>query len=773
MIPIKKSLYAALILSMVIGLASDADDSESQQLTRTQASGLTLKGQLSKDVYRVEQKQESYEVDVPYETQVPYTEIVPYEDSETYEEQVPYEGTETYEVDVPYEGTESYEVQVPYETTESYDEQIPYETQEAYEERIPYADKEAYEARVPYEETETYHDTETTYTTEQVCQTVTDYRESCQVEKICRKNPVQEGECKMEQVCRERNGQKTCFEQKKCNPSTGGDEVCTDKNVCRKEPYSKNECSNKQVPHTSTVTKTRTVTKYRTETRYRDVTHYRTETRYRKVTKYRTETRQRRVILQRNETRTRTVTLYRREERTRTVTLYRTEQRVRKVVRQREETRCCKTEIQMRKETKCCVTRDVTVLDHTWTLPYTIRFPEAAKLEADEQEVLTSLLKGTESQPDLDLNIQSQIFNYKIDKSSNTKEVQIALSIVPHLDPKDMGQGTIADFRALYNPDGYIITFKDVGVFRRVNTKYRIQILDSDKKVIWSKEETARSQSVRVQSNIELDETKNYTIQVAAQRTGVILKAPVQFVAEGKLELTKYSKEEVGEKTVSDLNIEDRQNKKILWFEDKGHIAKIETKYAISVVNADLEKVVWQKDLLAKDVLSTQRKVEVDITEAITDSKSTYRVVVTFTRNGSILSEQIQFRKVTEIKNKIDLEALKNPALVAGIEIKGNGDQAVVNIVDKAPETQGVRTSYIVILKRDTLGIERRVAQAGFDRASFKASAMKDLSSSQVERYFAKGAKLIFEITVTREITSTRPSSILAKITKKYTLTVK
>ncbi len=749
MIPIKKILYAALAISMALGVTSDADDTESQKITREQNSGLILKGQLSKNIYKVEKKQESYEVDVPYEEKVEYTVSVPYEDTETYEEQVPYEGTETYEVDVPYEGTETYE------------EQVPYETQEAYDEQIPYEDRESYQEQIPYEDTETYQDTETTYTTERVCENVTDYRESCQTEKICRKNPVQDGTCTVERVCRERNGQQICFEQKKCNPSTGGDEVCTDKNVCRREPYTKQECSNRQVPHTHTVTKTRTVTKYRSETRYRTVTRYRTETRYRNVTKYRSETR------------TRTVTLHRRETRTRTVTMYRTEQRVRTVVRHRDETRCCKTETRVRKETRCCVTRDVTVLDHVWNLPYTIRFPEAAKLEADESEIITAQIKGTEATPDVDLHIDSHIFTYKIDKSTNAKEAQIALTVVPHLEVKDMGEGTITDFKALYHPDGYILTFKDIAVFRRIITKYKIQIVDSEKKVIWEKETDATSQIGRFQTDVQLDESRAYTVQIATQRTGVILKSPVQFITGGKLEITKYGKEEVGEHTVTEPLVESREQKKILIFEDKGHINKIETKYSISVVNADLEKVVFQKDISAKDVLAPSRKVELDLTAALEDTRPTYRIVVSVSRTGAILKERVQFRKLTEIKNKIDLEGLKKPELLAGVTIKGNGPKATITILDRAPETKSVRNTYYVTLKRKTLGIERTVAEARFDKASFGATALKDLTSSQVERYFESGAKLTFEITLVREDLDKKPTVVIAKVIKKFDITVK
>ncbi len=716
--PIKKVLYTALAVSMMFALSSDADDTESQQLTRNQATGLVLKGQLSKNIYRTEQKQESYEVDVPYEEQVEYT------------------------VDVPYEDTEVYEVQVPYEDVETYEEQIPYEEQEAYEEQIPYEVNEAYEEQIPYNDTETYQDTETTYTTEHRCETVTDYRESCSTERICRRNPVEEGACTTERVCRtDRNGKEVCFDQKKCNPSTGGDEVCIDKNVCRREPYSREECRNVQVPHTQTVTRTRTVVRYRTETRYHTVTKYRSETRYRTVVRYRSETR------------TRTVTRYRTEERTRTVT------------RTRQETRCCKTEVRVRKETKCCVTREVTVLDHVFNLPYVIRFPENAKLESDESEVITSTLQGSESSPDIDVHIESKVLNYKIDKSVNKNEAQIALTIEPHVDPKDMGEGTISEFKALYHPDGYIISFKDIGVFRRVDTKYKIQILDADKKVILAKEETAKSQSVRIQSDIQLDEAKLYTIQVATLRSGIILKKPVQFVAGGKLEIGKYGKEEVGEHTVSDVSVVDRDSKKILTFEDKGHINKIETKYLISIVNADLEKVVLEKELLAKDVLTKERKVEVDITSALEDTRPVYRIVLSVSRSGALLKERIQFRKLAEVKAQIDFEALKNPALVSGIEIKGYGKQAVISIVDKAVGAKIVKNTYSVVLKRTTLGFERKVGETSSERASFNATAL-----SETERYFQKGEKLIFEIVVKRE--NLQKKEVIATIKKRFEVTV-
>ncbi len=182
-------------------------------------------------------------------------------------------------------------------------------------------------------------------------------------------------------------------------------------------------------------------------------------------------------------------------------------------------------------------------------------------------------------------------------------------------------------------------------------------------------------------------------------------------------------------------------------------------------MNADLEKVVLEKELLAKDVLTKDRKVEVDITSALEDTRPTYRVVLHVSRTGTLLKERIQFQKLTEVKAQIDLDAMKNTELVSGIEIKGYGKQAIISIVDKAAITKLVKNTYSVILKRKTLGFERKVAEASFERASFSAAAL-----SETDRYFQKGEKLIFEVVVKRE--NIVKKEVIAKISKRFEVIV-
>lgn len=223
-----------VIVTLMIGASAFAAPQEmtQAQLTRISETALTVRGELSKNVYRQE----------PY--QAPYT------------EQVPYQAEETYYVDVPYQ------------TTETYYENVPYT------ERVSYTDYEDY------------------YDSEYQCRNVTKYRQECSNERVCEPGgrtcqPITEcgTNARGERICKTRNecteGPRQCRDIPRCRQVAYSDRECGYVTVRKTRPVIRyrEEVRYRQEQ------RTRSVTKYRQEARTRTVTKYREETRC-CVTKY-------------------------------------------------------------------------------------------------------------------------------------------------------------------------------------------------------------------------------------------------------------------------------------------------------------------------------------------------------------------------------------------------------------------------------------------------------------------------------------------------------
>jgi len=197
-----------------------------------------------------------------------------------------------------------YTVQVPYQDTETYTVEVPYQVDETYTVQVPYQDTETYVENVPYTERLAYTDYETDYRQEYQCHDVTRYRNECRNEQRCYMVPGDSGQCRDVQECGANAlGQQICKTRQVCDGGSGPSQRCDTQQVCSQQPYTDRDCSYVNVPYQHEVTK------------YRDETRYRQETRTRTVTKYRNETRTRTVTKTRTETRTREVTKYRDEER--------------------------------------------------------------------------------------------------------------------------------------------------------------------------------------------------------------------------------------------------------------------------------------------------------------------------------------------------------------------------------------------------------------------------------------------------------------------------
>lgn len=267
-------LTLSCLFSMQVFAQAPAEKT-SAKLQRTSQSANPASVGLSKNLFRTE------------EYQAPYT------------VQVPYQETETYTVEVPYQVDETYTVQVPYQETETYVENVPYTVS------VPYTDYET-----DYRNEYRCNDV-TRYRRE--CSNVTRYRNECRNEQKCHLVPGDSGQCRDVEECgTNAQGQRICKTRRVCDGGSGPTQRCETQQVCNQVPYTDHEC--REVPYTDQECSNVRVPYQREVTRYRDETRYRQETRTRTVTKYRNETRTRTVTKHRTETRTREVTKYRNEE---------------------------------------------------------------------------------------------------------------------------------------------------------------------------------------------------------------------------------------------------------------------------------------------------------------------------------------------------------------------------------------------------------------------------------------------------------------------------
>jgi hypothetical protein len=222
------------IMSLLVSIAAHAAPEETlkQTLSRTEKSGLVLQSQLKKNTYRQEPYEDSYTVEVPYQT------------------------TETYYVDVPYQDTETYTDYEDYYTSEHV--------------------------------CNTYTDYERQCHDERRCNYALQMGDALKA-VILRERAPGTGPAPYEPHPGGGgngggNNGGGGYEPPS-RPEPRPEPICRNEEVCNNIPVTKQRCGYEQVRHQRPVTKTRTVTRYTREARTREVTNYRTETRC-CVTKY-------------------------------------------------------------------------------------------------------------------------------------------------------------------------------------------------------------------------------------------------------------------------------------------------------------------------------------------------------------------------------------------------------------------------------------------------------------------------------------------------------
>lgn len=265
-------------------------------------------------------------------------------------------------------------------------------------------------------------------------------------------------------------------------------------------------------------------------------------------------------------TKTRQVTKYRDELRTRTVTRYRQEER-------------------------CCVTKERKVLDRTLSAQVVVEFPAEASLEANEREVFQLELVETEGRSDLSVQFKQSIYSYQpvVQKISENQFV-VKMQVIPTYDSAELGDPTIADVTLTSLGKAVRLNFLDKGVLKKVKTDYVIQLIDSQSGV------EIGSQAIQDHRNPRATFVFNYALQpqapvlarIQVQRSGVVLSAPLSFVAERALAVAaeeKYDPTAYKDKTkVGKFSLGGSRQDLVVYFRDLTEdIPQVQSQYQFQI----------------------------------------------------------------------------------------------------------------------------------------------------------------------------------------------
>ncbi|MBV2168564.1 MAG: hypothetical protein KUL82_07645 [Bdellovibrio sp.] len=417
--------------------------------------------------------------------------------------------------------------------------QEPYQAE--YTVQVPYEAQETYYESVPYQVEETYYE-DVPYT-ERV--PYTDYEEYYDNEYVCRNVTRYRQECHNERVCAP--GGRRCEDVTECGTISRGERICKTRTVC--SDNGPRECRDiprcQQVPYTDRECGWQTVRKTRPVTRYRD------EVRYRK------------------ELRKRTVTKYRQEERTRTVTKY-------------------------REEARCCVTKYRDVFDHQFTQPVTIVFPTEASLLANEQERIQVALTGNENNPQVSVQVQSDIFSYEVEQTRQEgRDKVLVLKVVPKWTGTNAGSATVQGFKLSFIKNQGRITFKETISSKRLTTVYTLEVRDTQGQnlVFEHRFESSDAKTFEVETP-ELNRSGKYALLLKVERHGInVVQGSLTFEQTGFYEKKELDSDEVqslrNENQVRLLNIEGLGAERTVLFQDLTP--------AVEEVKTTYKLVVWKK----------------------------------------------------------------------------------------------------------------------------------------------------------------------------------
>jgi len=583
---LSNALSCALIaLLLAVPLIPAIADQTESQITRTKDKPGPLSAKLSETLYRTEEYQAEYTVQVPYEDTEIYTERVPYEAQEEYQD------TEVYT-----ENEYRCHNETRYEERCSPEQKCHTEhrrecRQEQQCENVP---RRVCEPRERCENVPRQH-----CEPKEHCENVP--RVKCENREQCSDVPVQK--CEMDKVCQDvpnSTGGTTpvCRPEMKCH--TEHERKCANVPDCRTEHD--RQCRTDNQCRTEYERQCRTENECRTE--YDRQCHDREVCRDVPEQKCHTEQVCRQVPVPHQECRWEPVQKTRQVTKVRTVIKYRDEQRSRTVVKYRDETRCC-------------VTRQRQVFDHEYAATVQLNFPTEATLEAGEREVFNVELTGVDDRAGIKITSKKAFYTYRPEiKQTNARAFEVKMNLVPTYQGPELGVATITDLAVKAVGQRVQLQFKDSGAVAKVKTTYGIQLLDTTTGALIIQDTRENTSGAKISWNLNapLAAATEIRAVLTVARAGVVIAQPVQFVWDNKIKVAAEAaydpKPYADAKKIDGLKISGKRPQLSFSFIDGTKaIEQVTTAYAvrISVVEKNQTRALGSK-VVAREDLKADRE---------------------------------------------------------------------------------------------------------------------------------------------------------------------
>jgi hypothetical protein len=300
-------------------------------------------------------------------------------------------------------------------------------------------------------------------------------------------------------------------------------------------------------------------------------------------------------------TRTRTVTKYRQEQRTRTVTKYRSEQRTRTVTKYRDKEVCCKT-----------VTKDT--FDHQQTLSVVVNFPADTALQGAEKESFTLEIAGDEAAPAVTFKVKDAVFGYSVAQAGmHGGAYEIDLARAPLYTPEQLGAATIKALTLQESAAGSSIRFKDEGLRARIDTAYSYQIhAVGATDMLATGNAVAKDAQVVIPVTLQLEEMKEYQVDVRVVRQGLPLSANVDVTVSAVKKITPLKNTDVYMKkdNIKHFEIKGEGKAARLFFQDATPSDEgVKTTYKLELLagSSSTSESIFSKELNREDLPLTEK----------------------------------------------------------------------------------------------------------------------------------------------------------------------
>ena len=236
----------------------------------------------------------------------------------------------------------------------------------------------------------------------------------------------------------------------------------------------------------------------------------------------------------------------------------------------------------------CCNYWDEEVYDHTWSVPVQVNFPTDAVLNSNEEETLTFVLAGTERKPKVELKQKKAIYYYVIVSSKvEAGKMVLTLATKPYLTEKDVGAKSIGNASIEFLDQAADITVADEVTHLRVQSAYILKITEKGaaQPIAETSEITRSGNNIKAVIPVTLDLTKDYVVDLAVQRTGVVLTKPVTFAVQKKVKAESVDLGKLKDaKRITSFSLKYATEKLLLRFRDRTDDFKtVKSKYTVKI----------------------------------------------------------------------------------------------------------------------------------------------------------------------------------------------